>query len=135
MVRCSGRYLGNLRVETLHEESGVMLITDAPKDIQGQGESFSPTDLFAVSLATCILTTIAVVAERENVSLIGTSYIVEKHMSSQPPRKISDIKIKFTMPASIPEEFKRKIEKYVHACPVHRSIDSEVNTVVDILYV
>lgn len=134
MVRCSGSYLGNLRIETRHEESGVKLITDAPKDIQGMGGAFSPTDLAAVSLATCILTTIAIVAERDQISIDGTTYSVEKYMSTDLPRKIDKIKIDFYMPKSIPVDKREKLEKCATACPVHRSLKDEVIKEVSFYY-
>ena len=80
-------YSGDLRTEACHIQSGTSIVTDAPIDNQGKGEAFSPTDLIATALASCILTIMGIVAKRNNVKLIGTTAEVEKIMSSS-PRKI-----------------------------------------------
>ena len=85
-------YSGDLRTEAFHIQSGISIVTDAPVDNQGKGEAFSPTDLIATALASCILTIMGIVAERNNFNLIGTTAEVEKIMGSS-PRKIEQIKI------------------------------------------
>ena len=85
-------YSGDLRTEARHIQSGISIVTDAPVDNQGKGEAFSPTDLIATALASCILTIMGIVAKRNNFKLIGTTAEVEKIMGSA-PRKIEQIKI------------------------------------------
>ena len=85
-------YSGDLRTEACHIQSGISIVTDAPVDNQGKGEAFSPTDLIATALASCILTIMGIVAEKNNLKLIGTTAEVEKIMGFS-PRKIEQIKI------------------------------------------
>ncbi|HEY9247748.1 MAG TPA: OsmC family protein, partial [Rariglobus sp.] len=82
MVKISGEYQGDLHCVATHEPSGASLMTDAPKDNQGRGEAFSPTDLVATALATCIATTMALVARKHGVELKGLRYEVTKEMSA-----------------------------------------------------
>ena len=88
MVKITGEYQGDLHCVATHEPSGNTLVTDAPKDNLGRGEAFSPTDLTAASLATCIATTMALAARRSGVELKGLRYEVTKEMSTDAPRRI-----------------------------------------------
>src|SRR3990172_1224767 len=94
MVSQSMRYLGELRCKAIHGPSADELITDAPTDNLGRGESFSPTDLVVTALATCMITTMGIFAQRDTVHLDGAKVYAEKHMSSDPPRRIVRIVIK-----------------------------------------
>jgi len=91
MPKFSIKYDGNLRAIAIHDDSGTKIITAAPKDNQGDGSSFSPTDLLCVSLATCKLTTMAIKAKSLQVNMDGVEMKVEKIMSSTPPRKIAEV--------------------------------------------
>ena len=82
MVKMTAIYTGEKHCNATHEPSKTTLATDAPKDNQGRGESFSPTDLVATALGTCILTTMAIVAERDGISMINARMSVEKEMSA-----------------------------------------------------
>lgn len=114
-------YLGDLRTESTHLRSGSIIETDAPVDNHGKGERFSPTDLVAVALATCILTTIALQAPSINID--GAECQVEKIMVSA-PRKIGEIVVTLNFPKSGPytEEEKKRLNDIATTCPVHRSL-------------
>ena len=121
-------YLGDLRTESKHLQSGSDLITDAPTDNQGRGEAFSPTDLVATALGTCLLTTIAIFARRDGIELAGSSAEVTNIMSTEPPRRIARIVADITMKTKAPisTEQKAKLEKIGHHCPVSLSLHPEV---------
>src|SRR5690349_3800793 len=97
-VEITGRYTGKLGTELTHGPSGALLRTAAPLDNQGDGSSFSPTDLVAAALASCIVTTMAIVAEREGISFRDATFRVEKHMIAQ-PRRIGALPVVVHMPA------------------------------------
>ena len=126
MTKMSLKYTGNLRCETIHDQSSSVLETDAPLDNKGKGARFSPTDLLCTSLATCILTTMAIAAEERSWKFEGVVATIEKIMN-QTPRRIGEIKIHFTFPElGYDDNMKEKIQRYAHACPVSRSLNSEV---------
>jgi putative redox protein len=126
MVQQNIRYLGELRCEAIHGPSSVHLITDAPTDNQGKGESFSPTDLVVTALATCMITTAGMVAQRENVKLEGTKIYAEKHMSIDSPRRIVKVVLHFDMPSGIPSDIRSKLKNVAVTCPVKQSLHPEV---------
>jgi putative redox protein len=126
MVQQNITYLGELRCEAVHGPSSVHLITDAPTDNQGKGESFSPTDLVVTALATCIITTAGIIAQREHVNLEGTKIYAEKHMSTDSPRRIVKVVLDFDMPKSIPLNFRTKLKATAASCPVKQSIHPDV---------
>lgn len=126
MIHQNITYIGELRCEATHGPSGVELITDAPTDNQGKGESFSPTDLVVTALATCILTTVDMIARREHVKLEGTRIYAEKHMSTDAPRRIVKILLRFDMPAGIPLQFRPKVNAAAASCPVKQSIHPDI---------
>jgi putative redox protein len=126
MVQQNISYLGELRCEAIHGPSSVHLITDAPTDNQGKGESFSPTDLVVTALATCIITTAGIIAQREHVNLEGTKIYAEKHMSTDSPRRIVKVVLDFDMPKSIPLNFRTKLKATAASCPVKQSIHPDV---------
>jgi len=122
----SVQYAGNLRCEVVHTQSNTHLETDAPLDNKGKGDRFSPTDLLCTSLATCILTTMAIAAAERNWKFEGINADIEKIMNVS-PRRIGEIKIHFTFPnLGYDELMKEKIQRYAHACPVSRSLHPEV---------
>ncbi len=126
MTKMSVQYVGNLRCEITHTQSGTTIDTDAPLDNKGKGERFSPTDLLCTSLVTCILTTMAIAAEERQWRFEGVSAEFEKIMSGT-PRRIGEIKIKFLFPnLGYDETMKMKIQRYAEACPVSRSLHPEV---------
>lgn len=130
MVKISVEYTGNLHCTATHEPSGTIIETDAPKDIQGKGEKFSPTDLLATSLATCIATTIAVFAQRNGWDLNGMKLKVEKIMSQMPLRKVAELPVEIWMPPNLKlsQEDQKKIERVALTCPVHESLNLNIKS-------
>ena len=126
-------YLGEKHCTTKHEPSGTTIDTDAPKDNQGRGESFSPTDLVATALGTCILTTMAIVAERDGVDIKGSKMSVEKVMNSN-PRFIASLKTVIELPANLTPEYRHKMELTANACPVKKSLHPDVQVPVEFRY-
>jgi putative redox protein len=124
-------YLGDLRTDSTHLQSGNRLITDAPTDNMGKGEAFSPTDLLATATGTCILTTMAIVAQRDNIDLAGSEVEVTKIMTQTPPRRVARLEINLKMKSNIalsPEDVK-KLENTAHKCPVSLSLHPDVEQV------
>lgn len=135
MVKIDVRYAGHKKCDLKHPE-GATLRTDAPKDIGGEASAFSPTDLVAAGLASCILTTIAMYAERHGLDIQGATATVEKHMTTPPsPRRLGRLPVVVTLPASIPAEMRERVEKVGHACPVHASLHPEVDAPIEYRYV
>lgn len=133
MVKIKATYQGQKHCLALHEPSSSLLETDAPKDNQGLGEKFSPTDLVATALGTCILTTLAIVAERDQVNLVGAEIYVEKVMQNN-PRKISSLKTTLLLSHTIPQDYRHKVQLVAEACPVKKSLASDIDTSLEILY-
>jgi putative redox protein len=129
-VTFSTTYLGELRTAITHGPSGTVIETDAPVDNHGRGERFSPTDLVAASLGSCMLTIMGIVAKREGIDLSGTKLQVEKHMTSTPPRRIAEIVVAFVLPAGIASEQQQKLERAAHTCPVSLSLHPEIKQTV-----
>lgn len=133
MVNISVRYAGNKKCDLTHPE-GATLRSDAPKDIGGEASAFSPTDLVAAGLASCILTTIGMYAERNGLSIGNATATVEKHMN-QTPRRIGRLPVIVTLPAAIPGEWREKLERAGHTCPVHASLHPEIDAPIEYRYV
>jgi putative redox protein len=133
-VEITGRYTGKLKTEMVHGPSGVALRTAAPVDNQGDGSSFSPTDLVAAALASCMVTTMAIAAERHGVDLSGVSFRVEKHMTDTPPRAIARLPVEIHLPARLQPEDRQRLERAAHNCPVHRSLLPEIEKDVRFVY-
>ena len=134
MVKSYANYTGEKHCELTHEPSGARIETDAPKDNAGRGEAFSPTDLVGAALSSCILTTMAIVAERDGVAFAGAKAEVEKEMSAN-PRRIARLGVKVTLPKALPEDYRRKLEHVAHTCPVHRSLHPDVQLPITFEYV
>lgn len=125
MVKITGEYQGDLHCFSIHEPSSSTLVTDAPKDNQGRGEAYSPTDLVATSLATCILTTMAIVARKHSHELRGARFEVTKVMSTDAPRRIVRLPVEVWLPitkGSIPKELVGLLEGIGASCPVSQSL-------------
>ena len=114
-VKISCDYLGDLRVRAIHGPSGTELITDAPVDNQGQGRSFSPTDLAATAMATCVITIVGIHARQMDLDLRGMKVEVEKQMSTTPPRRIARLDMVITMPPGIKEEHRPRLIRAAEA--------------------
>jgi putative redox protein len=126
MVGISIKYLGDLRCEARHEPSGTVIMTDAPVDNEGRGESFSPTDLAATSLGTCMLTIMGIAARKQGVDLGDTQVKVVKEMTTQPPRRIAKVTVVFTIPLPASHEKRAMLENAAKNCPVHLSLHPDV---------
>ncbi len=134
MVKMEVVYTGEKHCELTHESSGSKIETDAPKDNQGRGERFSPTDLVGAALASCVLTTMAIVAERDGVSLTGARAQVTKEMNPQ-PRRIARLPITVQLPQSLPVEYRGKLENSAHQCPVKKSLHPDIEVAMKFQYV
>jgi len=126
MTLIDSTYVGELRCRSSHQPSGTELDTDAPTDNQGKGERFSPTDLVATALSTCMLTIMGIVAERHGWSLEGCSARVEKTMTSDPPRRIALLSVWLTLPEALDERQRSVLQRAAEACPVKRSLEGAV---------
>ena len=120
------KYLGDLRTEAIHLQSGKLIITDAPTDNNGKGEAFSPTDLLSTSLGCCMLTIMGIVAGRHNINIEGTSIGITKVMESN-PRRVGEIIVAFTMPSNnYTDKEKELLEHAARTCPVAKSLSTEL---------
>lgn len=131
MVTITATYEGDLCCTAVHGPSGARLQTDAPKDNEGLGRFFSPTDLVATALGTCILTTMGIVARRHGIELKGATVKVEKHMQNN-PRRIARLPVELRVPGSFTAEQKKLLETTAHTCPVHRSLHPDIDAAITI---
>ena len=127
-------YKNNLRTEAQHIASGQKIITDAPLDNNGKGEAFSPTDLVATALASCMITIMAIAAEKNGINISGTSASVKKIMGTN-PRTISDIVIEIKMSKDLALKDRKRLEKAALACPVHKSLHPDMNKEITFSYI
>jgi putative redox protein len=134
MVKISMVYEGDLHCKLTHGPSGAVITTDAPKDNQGKGEAFSPTDLVAAALGSCMLTVMGIAARGHGININGATVNVEKEMVTTPFRRIGKITVHIQMPAGINIEKRALLDKAAHSCPVHKSLSSEVETPIHIVY-
>ena len=134
MVQVDVVYRGGLRCEARHGPSGNTLLTDAPVDNQGKGEAFSPTDLVATALGTCIATIIGIVAEREKIDLAGLKITVQKEMSPDPPRRIAQLSARIVFPRPLDERQRTKLENAAKSCPVHQTLHGKVEMPMEFIY-
>ncbi len=126
MVEMTTVYQGGLHCELVHEPSKARIETDAPKDNAGRGEAFSPTDLVGAALASCILTTVAISAEREGLDLKGSKIVIKKEMVTAPHRKIGRFILNVNFPDHLDDRHRKKFEHIAETCPVHRSLHPDV---------
>ena len=126
VTRIDSRYEGQLRCQASHGPSGTRLETDAPIDNQGKGERFSPTDLVATALSTCMLTIMGIVAERHGWSLEGVTARVEKTMSSETPRRIAQLTVWVELPAGLEPQQRALLQRAAETCPVKVSLEGAI---------
>lgn len=126
MTQIEITYEGNLKTRCVHLDSLEEITTDAPKDNGGEGELFSPTDLLAAALGSCVLTVMGLYAKRLNVDLKGAKIKVEKQMEQAPSRRIGKLTLAFTCPHAFPKETTEKLEKAALHCPVHASLHPDI---------
>lgn len=127
MVEINVKYEGGLHCKAVHKPSGVVLETDAPVDNHGKGESFSPTDLLAASLAVCYLTTMGIAAEERGIKLNGATCRIEKHMSADKPRRVAKLVAEIVLPKGIPLDKRGTLEAVAMHCPVAKSIHPDID--------
>ena len=125
MATIQATYLGGLRTEATHLQSGTKLITDAPTDNQGKGEAFSPTDLLAEALASCILTTMAIAGNTHGINIDGTTAEVTKIMAPN-PRRVAEVVVDIKFPKDYTEKEQKILEHAAVTCPVHVSLHPDV---------
>lgn len=118
-------YLGDLRTEAVHLQSGTQLITDAPTDNQGRGESFSPTDLLATALTGCMLTIMGIAARTHGFSIDGTRVATTKVMGTD-PRRVVEIVVDFKFPQEYSAKEQKIIEAAAMSCPVYHSLHPDM---------
>ncbi|KEO72884.1 OsmC family protein [Anditalea andensis] len=124
-------YLGNLRTAPKHMQSGTQIITDAPVDNNGKGEAFSPTDLVAAALGSCMVTIMGIVAKKDNLEINGLVWETTKIMSGS-PRKIEEIIIDFTWEnAPDDEKLLQKLKNAAKTCPVALSLDKDLKQTIN----
>ena len=126
MNTATANYAGHLRTEATHVASGNVIQTDAPVDNHGRGEAFSPTDLVSTALGSCMMTVMGIVAERHQWDLVGSTFAVAKHMSAEAPRRIAQIDVTFTLPATLAPNDRIILERSAHTCPVGLSLHPDV---------
>jgi uncharacterized OsmC-like protein len=126
-VSISVDYQGDLRCQATHGPSKNQLLTDAPVDNHGKGESFSPTDLVATALATCIATVIGIKAQQKGYDIPGLKVSVEKHMSEDSPRRIVRLPITITIPLPEDHHDRKVLETTALGCPVHHSVHPDID--------
>ncbi len=128
-------YTGNLRTEATHLDSGAKLITDAPKDNQGNGEAFSPTDLVATSLGSCMLTIMAIAGRTHNIDIDGTEVEITKIMQAE-PRRIGEIVVTFNFPEGkeYSDKERKILESAAHSCPVAKSLHPDLKQTITFNY-
>lgn len=127
MVSISLTYEGELRCRATHDPSGNTIFTDAPIDNKGKGASFSPTDLLATSLGSCMLTIMGMAAEARLLDITGATVLVEKHMINQPIRRVDSLNVTLTLPnASYSEADLEALYLAAKNCPVMMSIHPDI---------
>ena len=123
-------YLGGLRTEATHLQSGTKIITDAPTDNKGKGEAFSPTDLLAESLAGCIITTMGIAADVHGINIDNTEAEVTKVMAAN-PRRVAEVIINLKFPTTYTDKEKKILEHAALNCPVHVSLNPDMIKTID----
>jgi putative redox protein len=132
MVEIDIEYLGDLRCEAVHGPSGMRILTDAPVDNQGKGEAFSPTDLCATALGTCMVTIMGIQARTSGIDIRGTQVKVGKTMSAEAPRRIAQLDVTIRVPGEISERHRAQLVRAAHTCPVHYSLHPDI--VINLLF-
>ena len=127
MVKVEIKYNGDLHCDAKHGPSQSKISTDAPTDNKGKGESFSPTDLVATALGTCISTTMGMKADELGVDLKGMTVEVKKEMSKDAPRRIVGLPSEVRIPLPADSPHRDALEKAALSCPVHKSLPEEIN--------
>jgi uncharacterized OsmC-like protein len=118
-------YLGDLRTTSVHLQSGTEILSDAPTDNHGKGEAFSPTDLVANALGSCMISIMAIKSKDLNVDLVGSTIEITKVMQAE-PRKIAKIIVVLNMPITVDEKTRVILERVAMNCPVLLSLNADI---------
>ncbi len=132
-IRIEAQLKPGKKVSLLHTPSGTTINTAAPVDNNGDGSSFSPTDLAAASLVSCAMTVMAIVAERNQYDLTNSRGSIEKIMQ-QSPRRIAELPVEFHLPAALSAEARQKLENAAHSCPVNLSLLPDIKVEMRFVY-
>jgi len=120
-------YQGSLRTKSTHQPSGDSLLTDAPIDNKGKGEAFSPTDLLASSLGSCMVTIMGIKADDLEICIDDSEITVTKHMNVDGPRRIVQLDVTISIPHKISSKHMQSLERSALECPVAKSIHPDLN--------
>ena len=131
MVEIKLSYEGDLHCSATHGPSGNTLVTDAPFDNNGLGQAFSPTDLLATALGSCMATVIGILARRREIAVEGMTVTVRKFMSDDLPRRVKRLELDLTIPLSAEHPDRKLLESAARGCPVHHSIHPEIEVVMN----
>ncbi len=126
MVEMTVEYQGDLHCQATHGPSGTSIVTDAPVDNQGRGQAFSPTDLLAAALGSCLLTIMGIVAQRHQMDLRSAKARVTKWMTQSPPRRIERLQVDLDIPNVADEKMRQMLQNAAKACPVHHSLHPDI---------
>ncbi len=133
MTTSKVEYQGQLRTAMVHLQSNSEVITDAPVDNHGQGEAFSPTDLVATALASCMITIMGIKADDLGIDITGTTATIQKHMSVT-PRRISEIEVTITLNNNFDNRTKKILEAAALTCPVSQSLHVRIKQIISFVY-
>lgn len=133
MTTAKVTYQGDLRTQSIHLQSNNQIITDAPTDNHGKGEAFSPTDLLASSLGSCMLTIMGIKADSMDLDISGTTAEVTKVMAAE-PRRVSEVHIEIQFQQSFDERTQKVLEQAALNCPVAKSVHPDIQQVVNFHY-
>ena len=125
-VNISGRFVGGLAMEMVHDLSKTVIMTDPPLDNGGEGKSFSPTDLLATAIGACMMSVMAIYARKEGLDLTGMAASCEKHMSTDLPRRVARVDIVIKLPEALTPEQRATLEGVGNNCPVIHSIHPSI---------
>ncbi len=131
MVEIHTAYQGELRCAATHMPSGTVMVTDAPKDNHGKGESFSPTDLVATALGSCMMTIMGIRAKELGLDLRGTTVVVKKTMVAKPTRRVGELAVVINVPCLLDDTQKEALTHAAMTCPVYESIHPDIVTSVE----
>jgi putative redox protein len=131
MVEVKLTYEGDLHCSATHLPSGNTLVTDAPLDNNGRGQAFSPTDLVATALGSCMATVIGIVARRKELPVEGMTVNVRKIMSDDLPRRIHRLELDLRIPLAASHPDRKLLESAANGCPVHHSIHPDIEVVMN----
>lgn len=126
MVEIHIAYKGELRCVATHTPSGTTMTTDAPRDNHGKAESFSPTDLLATALGTCMMTVMGIAARKLNLDISGSTVVVNKTMITKPERRIGELAVVITVPHALDDATKEVLKTAALSCPVHHSMHPDI---------